>query len=364
MSNRAPIPIPLRQRWKEFRLRVLPLIVFVSALAGVAVLWKNYVTGTSLTGQVEARQFPVIAARAGLISQLTLHRFQNVRAGEPFGQVASADTRLLAASLAVIQQKLANIRAAEPKPNQATESPAPSDEALILNSLRTRASLAWGTLKSRHEPVERHHKLSGDDTGKKHGSRKDSEPRGEGPESRPSEVDSKQLLLNGNEPAASSAEQTNATVQTPGSPLRPEIALIEAELSQVEAELTPFTLIAPVDGTVDHIYHHSGETVPAGEPIVSFTPLNPDSITAYLRAPLTLEPKAGMSVLVRTRSPGHSSGLGKIIGIGTSFEPVTGPFLPGSRASNSELGLPISISLPEGLHLRGGEMVDLTMIAP
>jgi hypothetical protein len=42
-SDLAPVPTPLRRRWREFRIRVLPLIAFACLTVTAAVLWQDVV---------------------------------------------------------------------------------------------------------------------------------------------------------------------------------------------------------------------------------------------------------------------------------------------------------------------------------
>ncbi len=37
----TPIPMPWSQRWREFRLRCLPVLIFTCAVIGVAILWPR-----------------------------------------------------------------------------------------------------------------------------------------------------------------------------------------------------------------------------------------------------------------------------------------------------------------------------------
>jgi hypothetical protein len=39
VPDHAPIPVPAKVVWREFRIRVLPLIIFFLALAAVVWLW-------------------------------------------------------------------------------------------------------------------------------------------------------------------------------------------------------------------------------------------------------------------------------------------------------------------------------------
>jgi multidrug resistance efflux pump len=145
-------------------------------------------------------------------------------------------------------------------------------------------------------------------------------------------------------------------------PLRAAIAAQETKLRLTEAELGPITLLAPVDGMVNVIYHRSGEAVTAGEPIVAIATYNSVRIVGYLRPPVVEEPKLGRRVEVRTRGPRRQVGSASIVEIGAQVEVVT-PALAGAfKLANVELGLPISISVPTNLKIRPGELVDLTLL--
>ena len=145
-------------------------------------------------------------------------------------------------------------------------------------------------------------------------------------------------------------------------PLRAAIAAEESKLRLTEAELNPITLRAAVDGMVDVIYHRVGEAVTVGEPIVSIAPFNAVRIIGYLRPPILQEPKVGARVEVRTRGPRRQAGSAEIIEVGTQFEPLPPALQIPVRLANTELGLPLCISMPSGLKIRPGELVDLQLV--
>jgi len=94
------------------------------------------------------------------------------------------------------------------------------------------------------------------------------------------------------------------------------------ELRLTEAELSPLTLRAPMDGVVSVINHRSGEAIASGEPIVTLSALSADRIVAYLRQPIIVEPAVGMSVEVRARSLKRAIGRGRILQVGTQMEAI------------------------------------------
>ena len=102
---------------------------------------------------------------------------------------------------------------------------------------------------------------------------------------------------------------------------------------------------------IDVIYHRVGEAVTAGEPIVSIAPFNAVRIIGYLRPPILEEPKLGARVEVCTRGPTRQVGVAKIIEVGTQFEPLPLALQIPARLANTELGLPVSISVPSSLKI-------------
>ena len=106
MDTLPPIPIPPGQRWREFRLQVIPLIVFLTAFSAVVIIWREYVSLPTLVGEVEVIRENVASPKAGILSQLNVTRFQSVKAGDEVAYVITTDPRILASSLAVIHAEI------------------------------------------------------------------------------------------------------------------------------------------------------------------------------------------------------------------------------------------------------------------
>ncbi len=229
----TPIPIPWRTRWTLIRLKVLPGLIFGLVVVGVAILWKDYAAAPTLVGQVEAVEAKVTCDKPGRLGQLSVSRFQKIKAGDPVGQVVMT---------------------------------------------------------------------------------------------------------------------------------APKNAVAESKLHLTETELSPVVLRAPIDGMVETIYHRSGEAITTGEPIVGIAPSNGTRIVGYLRPPLQQEPKVGSRVEVRTRNNHRQLAAAEIVEVGAQFEAIAPALQPPTRVNTVELGLPLSISLPAGLHVRPGELVDLKLL--
>jgi multidrug efflux pump subunit AcrA (membrane-fusion protein) len=123
----------------------------------------------------------------------------------------------------------------------------------------------------------------------------------------------------------------------------------------------PLPLTAPYAGVVTHIRKFPGETVAAGEPILTITAPEPDRIIAYLRQPMTFEPKEGMRVDVLPRARLKGVYEGSILHVSPNLAPIRSSLLPVGQ-TRVELGLPIIVSIPKSLKLFPGEIVDLNVI--
>jgi hypothetical protein len=54
MDSLPCIPTPAAQRWREFRIQILPLIVFICVLVAIAFMWRNFLRPSGEVIQVEA----------------------------------------------------------------------------------------------------------------------------------------------------------------------------------------------------------------------------------------------------------------------------------------------------------------------
>lgn len=106
MDSLPPIPTPTAQRWREFRIQILPLVIFVITLVAIAMMWRNFVQPSGIVSQAEAIQANVISLSDGVITDLMIERFQVVTNGQLLGTVRTTDPEMLKASLASLQSDL------------------------------------------------------------------------------------------------------------------------------------------------------------------------------------------------------------------------------------------------------------------
>jgi multidrug resistance efflux pump len=148
---------------------------------------------------------------------------------------------------------------------------------------------------------------------------------------------------------------------TPGSlsPIDAAIAIQEAKLREIEAAQGPRPLYSPIDGMVTFVNRQSGEGVTAGTPVVTVSAMQAEQIIAFVRQPLVFQPKQGMTVHVRSRSPRRETGEAKVIQVGAQMEPYDTAMLPVPGTRTTEWGLPVQITMPMGLNIFPGELVDI-----
>jgi len=361
MSTPTPIPIPLRQRWHDARLRVIPAVAFCSAIVAIALLWKTNIAAPTLVGQAEANESKVSCYKPGMLAQLDVARFQKVRAGDPVGQVLVTDPKILASSLSVIQAEIEALRVTL-QPIARQQHTAMEYSSLQLDWMKQRAQLAMArvNLQLAETELQRTEALYKDKivSQRAYDQAKAAEQRYS------TEVKELSLIVNeqGKDVAQTQTTNTIDLSQLSDQPLRAAIAVHESKLRLTEAELSPITLRAPVDGMVNLIFHRTGEAIIAGEPIVTIAPYDSARIVSYIRAPVMSEPSVGTRVEVRSRGPRREVGFANIVEVGTQLENIAPALAAPVKFSSVELGLPISVSLPPNLRLRPGELVDITLL--
>jgi multidrug resistance efflux pump len=362
MSAPTPIPIPLGQRWHDARLRVIPAVAFLSAIAAIAFLWKSNIAAPTLVGQAEPNETKVSCYKPGMLAELTVTRFQKVKNGDPVGLVLVTDPKILASSLSVIQAEIESLRISM-QPMARQQHTAMEYTGLQLDWMRERAQLAMArvNLQLTETELQRIEALYKD----KIVSQRAYEQAKASHDKSKSEVDELSLIVEQQAKEFNQSQLTNTIglAQINDQPLRAAIAVQESKLHLTEAELSPIPLIANADGMVNVIYHRTGEAITAGEPIITIAAFNPIRIVGYIRAPVMSEPAVGTRVEVRSRGPGREVGIANIVEVGTQLETIAPALASPVKFTAVDLGLPISVSLPPNLKIRPGEIVDLILLS-
>lgn len=358
MEQFSKIPIPLSQRWKEFRIKILPGLIFLTIVLVVFTLWDQRVTSANMTGKVIGIQAEIRSSEGGYLTQLQTERFQYVSAGDPIAQVVTTDPKILEAELAVILAEVEMIRMGM-GPLDSHQRNLLDLEGMQMDMMNQRIELTTsGIYRQRAESeYNRVSRLYDDDL--------ISEDEYERVKAEydviQMEIEQKTEMLDTMNERIKKLNLEEFDENLPsGTPVQAAIRLQEERLRLIEAQLMPKALEAPIDGMISRVYRGGGEHIESGDTILTIQSPNPDYIVGYLPHPLRMEPEIGMPVTVRSRSHNNMEFEARITDIGVQVEDMSE--VQRSPSQMIQTGLPVKISLIDNTKLRPGEIVDLTLM--
>ncbi len=358
-----PISSPPAQRWREFRIRYLPAVVFAAGVLVAALLWSRWVAPATLLAEAEAVQADVRCAQPGVLTGLKVSLLQPVAAGDIVGYVATAEPRVVEANLAMIR--------AEIEMQRATLRPATDQQRIVFEAARLRYD--WMNQRVQLAALQAQLQLAEAEFTRATPLRRDGllteemfEKLKIARDGLTAQLTEQAKLVAGMEPvmreavAGSGAEN----VWSAEAALAAAIKVLQEKLRLVEAQLTPVPLKAPIAGVVSLLHRRAGETVSAGEIILRISATRSDRLVGYLRQPLSFEPKAGMAAEIRTRRNHRQAAASTVSLVGAAMEPIPPSLLAAMHLPPSavEQGLRIFISRPPGLDLTPGELVDVVIV--
>jgi multidrug resistance efflux pump len=371
-----PIPSPPGTAFREFRINVMPALVFGAVLAATAYVWRGYVGPSTWVGEAESSRAIVSCPQSGRVMQLKVGPLQKVSAGEPLVQILTTDPRILEAQLALSKARIDFVRFTV-DPQLRKENNRITYQKLRLDWMRERAnlSMAKARLIYTESEYERARRLYAQEVPATSVTAAPSDVVVQRPISA-AEHDKSLADLNSNRAEVEELTRLVADMELAVRDIEPEeakseedqpnavraaVMVEERQLGLIEAQLAPITLSAPIDGFVSVVHRRAGEAVAPGDPIVTISQGNSERIVAFVRQPLMMEIATNKLIEVRSRGSAKASGIGQVLAVGSQLEPIHSHLLParGQGGNNSEYGLPILVSIPPGMRLFGGEVVDL-----
>ena len=350
MESLPPIPTPPAQRWREFRIQILPLVVFIITLVAIAWMWRNFVQPSGIVGAVETIQANVISLNDGVITDLAVDRLQFVTNGQVLGQVQLTDPETLKASLATVDADLkvlqARMRLDQMRNNQ-------SIQQLKLDLLREQVALAIAQANA----VLASNKLNQMEYLAKEGvaSALDLEVSRSEWSTLAEEIRVRTLAVQNWQEAIRAFGTSNTSENDPAIQ-----AALDAKQKELNLTMEPKMLKAPMDGVVNVVYRHAHEKVTRGEPILTVAAMKSERVVGYIRQPVQSIPSVDDVVVIHTRTQKRQIGEGRIVKVGAQFD-VINPALLSADSNRVEMGLPILVSIPPGMNVSPGEFVDLAI---
>ncbi len=359
MEKLPPIPSPPSHHWREFRIRVLPALVFCTVLGCAVFLWRQHVSPLQIIGEVEKVDTVVVSLQPGVLHKVTVVPLQEVQAGEFLGEVATADPDMISFRTGLLRSEV-ELATIEMNPILTRQRSALDYQRLRMDYLSHKVGLATARVNLQRAQSELNRqqklfeqKLIAEDAYEIFKAQRDSFKV---------EVEEKTKLID--EMGKRIDELTYLSeLVAPGSTNDPMSMLLTVRSNRmqlVEQRLRPVKLRAPISGIVTIVHKREGENVVEGVPIFTITGNEGKRIVAYARQPLWVEPKIGMSVNIRVRG-NAAIAQGKVVEVGSSIESV--PFFsPRHAKPNVDRGLPFFVSVPAGMRIRPGELVDLAIV--
>lgn len=361
-TDLEPIKVPASERWKHWRMRQMPAVVFACAVSLLGWLWLRWVEPATIVAEVEVPTADVRAHVAGYLSGRTLQLWQEVREGEELGHLITTDPQVVNASLAVIRAEAEwlgkSLQSVSDQLRVTLEY-----ERLQLEWMKHRieaASLKMQLRQAEHEvhrlePLHRKGMTSEYDFDVAKNLRDDLAAQLEEQRSLAERIEPALQVL---DPASGKEKVLN-----PQEALRASIRLNEEKLRLTEAQLNPVSLRAPIGGVIVAIYRRPGEAVTSGDTIARISAKEGATLVGYLRQPLAFEPQPGMIAEVRSRGWRRVVGEGRVDQVAPRMEAIPTTMMATMRLTTTQVenGLRLHIRPPAGMPLRPGEIVDVVL---
>jgi multidrug resistance efflux pump len=375
------IPTPWRLRWSRFCYRGLPVLGFVGCLAATFWLWQRQGRAPMLSGEVLAVRVDVTSGRDGLLAPLAREPWSLCDPVEANQVIARLDDRTVLAQLDVARKELTKIRAnLEAAVVQNLLDEADRDLTYLREATQLAVEhervLLWlleRKIQSQTDRLE----LQRCDARIEHF--KPLHDKGGMPnlqwveENLSRNVVAKRLdeglaALHKAEAEEKALQERRDKLPTrvaaeAAKLLAPLQAAIESQQARIrELELAGDQLIvrSPINGVICAILRRPGENVRAGDPIVTVANPRGQGIVSYLRQDSRLHPRVGMTAEVRLRSPASRAVATRVEHVGPQYESI--PLHLCRDPKTPEWGLPVFITIPDGLPIRPGELVDVWLV--
>jgi multidrug resistance efflux pump len=367
-------------QWRRIRFQLFPVLSMASCILLTGWLWHRRIGAISIIGEVQLQQVDAPSQVAGLLvplpqpKQLALYDY--VSAGQTLAMLDDGAAKL---ALETLQAELGRLQ---------LELPA-KEEEMRLDTQRLEQDhasqarrLALDIERLRLDLLDRKALIETD--------RIDVQRRASiyemvklmGPAATKRELlevelarDVAQERMRGNEKALKEAEEQLAitqkraadqtVVQSPEikkvlAPLRAAITVQERRMRELDQQIASLEVRSPIPGRISAIHRYPGQSVRAGDPIVTIVNEQSQYVISYIRQDQRVSPSRNMTVEVRPRFAGGTPIRGaSIVQVGPHVESI--PLHQLRDPKVPEWGVPLLINLPGGLTLRPGELVEVRL---
>jgi len=358
-SQRPVIAIPLSHRFRRFRYRVVPVLVFLAAGTGAVWLWQQQAGTPRAVGEVEVVRYELAAPAGGILvspSGPAHQLFDLLAAGE---LVARLDDRPVLASLEMVRGEVVRLQ----KELEATAAKTALDLAAAASNLSTynlrklteSRQLALDLERARLTLVDRKALLEADRVQLQRLNELYEATRKvflQGAETQYMMLDVQlrrdtvAARCQGEQKAVEEAQQQLQTVQSrqegtlkeiaqlpalpPAqatlaallAPLQAAVAVEEAHIRQVQLQVDSLVIRSPAAGRICDIYRRPGQAVQPGDPILAVTVPRSRNVISYVREYQSMRPEVGMEADIRVRTLPRRTVSGRVEQVGPPGGPA------------------------------------------
>ena len=351
-ANLPVIPSPPGTRWREFRVRYIPLLTFLLTVVVIWRIWSILPPSIGVRGIGEGAVALICSPSDGFLQDASVAPYGWVQAGEPLIRVSPFDP---AGRMDMFQSQMQLSRLAlEPS---LTDRNALNYEQLRVDSLRLKQELAMAKANldraektlPRHEALLKERLLAQDvyelTLRDRDFYRAEVEEKGKAIE----QIDARlEALRRLSDPSMAGAGSVSSRL----------LPQLEAQIETMRTNWGPVILSAPIAGEVQ-FQRRPGEFVRAGEPILTINSPRADRIVAYVKQPIMHEPQVGAQVEVVTRSNNPKRFMTEISQVGARVEVITNAVAFLQAGAVVDTGLPFILPIPADVHIRPGEIVEV-----
>lgn len=361
-KNLTPIPIPARQRWREFRMAYLPLITFAALVTVIAWMWMRYVQPATIVGEAEARRANIVSVLPGTLQELKVDHLQAVTNGQELVVLQVMDEDQIQAEVAATEADVRLLQA-RIKLDQTRNLDSFSQLQAEFLLEQFNLELAQINLRQAEAEFERAQQLfesqllargtSGNNDGYDVALRNRDALRAE-VTAREKTVSELKIGVEGLRAAgATDLGSADTTVEQ----------AIKAHRTHLQALQKPVVLRSPINGFVSAIYRLSGEKVSAGEPILVISAEKSERIVAWVRQPIATRPQVGDRVEVRRLRIGYTPFEATVVAVGKQLEPINSTAFAYNQSTQIvEFGLPLTVDLSDAGDLIPGEALRIRLL--
>jgi biotin carboxyl carrier protein len=106
MPKDTPIPTPPIEFWGMLRMKIIQTSGFLIVCLGIAWSWHEMARPLTFPGEVEVTQANIVATEAGVLTNLLITPFQQVKTGDPIADLNVANAHALAIRIEAMRRTL------------------------------------------------------------------------------------------------------------------------------------------------------------------------------------------------------------------------------------------------------------------